>query len=183
MKVRQLTIGLVSLLLLVPLLLATRYERRIKGVVTDEKGQPIDQADVMVLDDQGKTVGRVTTGVDGRYSVPVAQLKPYSIGVYKFGYHIATRRIAADSNDPQNFSLTLRRVYKKGDRVRVLDAGWCPGTIIGVNRKNERYKEEYDVELDPKPSLSVTATVEASQIRPLDDEAPKSKLPCSYFEN
>jgi hypothetical protein len=176
MKVRKQTIGLVSLLLL---LLATSCGRRIEGVVTDEKGQPIEKADVMVFDAQDKRVAHITSDADGQYSVPVNKGKPYSIGVYKFGFELATRRIAADSSGLQNFPLTVRRVHKKGDRMRVLDSGWCPGTIVGINKENELY----DVELDSKPSMKATITTKPSEIRPLDGETSKSKLPCSHFEN
>ncbi len=180
MKVRARTIGLVSLpLVLLLLLLAIRYGRRIEGAVTDEKGQPIEKADVMVLDAQDKPAGHITTDADGQYSVPVDKGKSYSIGVYKFGFEITARRIAADSNGPQNFSLTLRRAHNKGDRVRVLDSGWCPGTIVGMDRENELY----DVELDSKPSRKVTVTTKSSEIRPLDGETPNSKFPCSHLEN
>jgi len=175
MKVRKATIFLLSLLLFA----AGCRSRTIEGVVTDEKGQPIEKADVVVFDAQDKPVGhRITTAPDGRYSVPVDQGKPYAIGIYKFGFEMSTRRIAADSNGPQNFSLTLRRVHNKGDRVRVLDSGWCPGTIVGMDKENELY----DVELDAKPSMKVTVTTKASEIRPLENQAPASPLPCSHFK-
>ena len=175
MKVRTQKIFLLSLLLFT----AGCRSRSIEGVVTDETGQPIDKADVVVFDAHDKPVGhRITTDPDGRYSVPVEQGKPYAIGIYKFGFELATRRIASDSNDPQNFSLTLRRVHKKGDRVRVLDSGQCLGTIVGMDKENELY----DVELDAKPSMKVTVTTKPSEIRPLEGQAPASLLPCSYLK-
>jgi hypothetical protein len=85
-----------------------------------------------------------------------------------------------DTPNPVNFTLQPVRTYKAGDRVRLVDSGWCPGTVTGVERSDD--KDQYKVELDHGPLLEVEVTTLSWRIRPLNDEAPASQLPCSYLQ-
>jgi hypothetical protein len=181
MQVRWYTICLFSFLLAA----AGCRSRRIEGVVTDDKGQPVSKAIVSLLKVQGTGTADQkpvysTTDDEGRYSFPAPKESAFSVVILRPGYEIETGKINGDTHNPVNFTLQPILTYKVGDRVRILDAGWCPGTIVEPASGVE--KDQYKVALDRQPQMQVEVSTERLRIRPLGNESPASPLPCSYFK-
>lgn len=153
----------------------------ITGVVTDEDNRPLQDVQIYFVGSQGEDMGSTKTDSSGRYSTYVPASKLHGIAVYKPGYLLQTHLIAEGSTSSRNFSLSPFRTYSKGDRVRVLDSRWCPGTIIEFITTGE-FSSQYRIALDPQPLRTVEIITELSRIRPLKGDRPSTTLPCSYFE-
>jgi carboxypeptidase family protein len=180
MKVRQHTLCLLSFLLFC----AGCGSRSIEGVVTDDKGRPIDGAKIILLNEQGSGIeGKQDwlsrTDSQGRYSIAAPRRAAVSIAVSLNSYESEIRKLSADAPNPVNFVLQPIRTFSVGDRVRVLDIGWCPGTITGVGLGQD--KDQYKVDLDRQPRAMVEVTTPRSRIRPLESARPRVPLPCSFF--
>lgn len=72
----------------------------VNGNVTDDSGQPLPGANVIVL---GTTIGAVTD-FDGNYKLSVDQAPPFSIQVSSIGFETATKKV---TTNPQTLDFAL----------------------------------------------------------------------------
>lgn len=78
--------GLACSMLWASPVVAQRTTGTIRGVVTDQTGQPVDGAEVTAVNLETGVALRVTTGADGRYVVFGLPVGPYNIRARRLGY-------------------------------------------------------------------------------------------------
>jgi outer membrane protein OmpA-like peptidoglycan-associated protein/tetratricopeptide (TPR) repeat protein len=67
----------------------------VSGTVTDKKtGKPIDAAEVVIMDREGKELARTITEADGRYEFEIDFNKDYNIVAQKIGYSRETKPLS-----------------------------------------------------------------------------------------
>ncbi|MEM9142999.1 MAG: TonB-dependent receptor [Bacteroidota bacterium] len=121
----------IALTLLTCLTYAQEYT--LSGTVTDEQGNPIPQANVLVLDSQKGAF----TDFDGNYAITGLRANTYFLQVSYLGYQTLTRSIAVAENTMVDFVMAsqsdeLNEVVVSANR-RLQDIQKTPASISAVN--------------------------------------------------
>ncbi|MDC6351039.1 TonB-dependent receptor [Zeaxanthinibacter sp. PT1] len=122
------------LILLVPLLflsLGALAQTVIKGTVTDESGEPIPGANVVIV---GKAIGTVTD-FDGNYVLETQEEPPFTIRVTSIGYAEFTTQVTSSS---ESMDITLPEASTQLDEI-VLSASRSPERVFESPVSVERF--------------------------------------------
>ncbi|WP_187347778.1 carboxypeptidase regulatory-like domain-containing protein [Haloplanus rubicundus] len=116
----------------------------IHGLVYDENGTPIEEAEIKAVNlDTGETVARTETGSEGEYTIEVAANNEYQIEATADGYDRSSAIVNVSKNKTSSANLVLTEISEAGlptkpgepdfvDVLQVIDAYNTGRTYNGV---------------------------------------------------